>query len=155
MVNDLHRIVADALPDRNPDETREWVDALKAVVTNGGEERAKFIVRKLLAASSELGIDVRTLPLSDYVNTIPADQEPDYPGDAEIEERIRHHLRWNAAAIVQRAQRPGVGVGGHIATYQSTCHMYEVGFNHYFRGKDHPGGGDHLYMQGHQARKQT
>ncbi len=149
MVNDLHRIVADALPDRNPEETREWVDALKAVVTNGGEERAKYIVRKLLAASSELGIDVRTLPLSDYVNTIPADQEPDYPGDMEIEERIRHHLRWNAAAIVQRGQRPGLGVGGHIATYQSTCHLYEVGFNHYFRGKDHPGGGDHIYMQGH------
>ena len=77
------------------------------------------------------------------------EQEPWFPGDEEVERRFRAYLRWNAAMIVHRAQRPGIGVGGHISTYASAATLYEVGFNHFFRGKDHPGGGDQVFFQGH------
>src|SRR5947208_9117857 len=80
---------------------------------------------------------------------MPTDREPWFPGDEETERRYRAWIRWNAATMVHRAQRPGVGVGGHISTYASAASLYEVGFNWFFRGKDHPGGGDHVYIQGH------
>ncbi len=89
------------------------------------------------------------LTSTDYVNTIPTENEPWFPGDEEVERRYRAWIRWNAAIMVHRAQRPGVGVGGHISTYASSAALYEVGFNHFFRGKDHPGGGDHIFIQGH------
>ena len=86
---------------------------------------------------------------TDYINTIPPEREPWFPGDEHIERRIRAYIRWNAAIMVHRAQRPGIGVGGHISTYASSASLYEVGFNHFFRGKDHPGGGDQIFFQGH------
>ena len=86
---------------------------------------------------------------TDYINTIPPEREPWFPGDEETERRIRAFLRWNAAVMVSSANRKGLEVGGHIATYQSSASLYEVGFNHFFRGKDHPGGGDQVYIQGH------
>ena len=86
---------------------------------------------------------------TDYINTIPPEREPWFPGDEEIERRIRAFIRWNAAVMVSSANRKGLEVGGHIATYQSAASLYEVGFNHFFRGKDHPGGGDQIYIQGH------
>ena len=86
---------------------------------------------------------------TDYINTIPPEREPWFPGDEEIERRIRAFIRWNAAVMVSSANRKGLEVGGHIATYQSSASLYEVGFNHFFRGKDHPGGGDQIYIQGH------
>ena len=92
---------------------------------------------------------VPSLTTTDYVNTISPEQEPWFPGDEEVERRFRAYLRWNAAMIVHRAQRPGIGVGGHISTYASAATLYEVGFNHFFRGKDHPGGGDQVFFQGH------
>ena len=94
-------------------------------------------------------VAVPSLFSTDYVNTIPTEQEPWFPGDEDTERRYRAWIRWNAATMVHRAQRPGVGVGGHISTYASAASLYEVGFNHFFRGKDHPGGGDHVYIQGH------
>ena len=91
----------------------------------------------------------RALRSTDYINTIPPEREPWFPGDEAVERRIRAYIRWNAAIMVHRAQRPGIGVGGHISTYASSASLYEVGFNHFFRGKDHPGGGDQIYFQGH------
>ena len=92
---------------------------------------------------------IPALTTTDYINTIPTESEPFFPGDEEIERRYRGWIRWNAAIMVHRAQRPGIGVGGHISTYASSASLYEVGFNHFWRGKDHPGGGDQVFFQGH------
>ena len=100
-------------------------------------------------AAREKQVGVPALRSTDYINTIPPEREPWFPGDEEIERRIRAFIRWNAAVMVSSANRKGLEVGGHIATYQSSASLYEVGFNHFFRGKDHPGGGDQLYIQGH------
>ncbi len=86
---------------------------------------------------------------TDYINTIATEEEAAFPGDEAIERRYRRWIRWNAAMMVHRAQRPGIGVGGHISTYASSASLYEVGYNHFFRGKNHPGGGDHIFFQGH------
>ena len=104
---------------------------------------------KLLQRAREMQVGVPTLTATDYINTIPPEAEPWFPGDEEVERRYRAWLRWNAAVMVHRAQRPGIGVGGHISTYASAATLYEVGFNHFFRGPDHPGGGDQIYIQGH------
>ena len=88
---------------------------------------------------------------TDYINTIPPEREPWFPGDEHVERRIRAYIRWNAAVMVSRANRPGMGVGGHIATYASAASLYEVGFNHFFRGKDHGESGDQVFFQGHAA----
>jgi pyruvate dehydrogenase E1 component len=104
---------------------------------------------KLLQRAHEKQIGLSSLRNTDYINTISPEHEPDFPGDEAIERRIRTYIRWNAAMLVHRAQRPGVGVGGHISTYASSASLYEVGFNHFFRGMDHPGGGDQIFFQGH------
>jgi pyruvate dehydrogenase E1 component len=103
----------------------------------------------LLKRSKELHLGVPMVPTTDYLNTIATDNEPEFPGDEEIERRYRRWIRWNAAITVHRAQRPGISVGGHISTYASSAALYEVGHNHFFRGADHPGGGDHIFYQGH------
>ena len=137
------------LPDIDPDETAEWIESFDAMLEGQGEQRARYIMLQLLQRARERRVSVPSLYSTDYVNTIPTDQEPWFPGDEETERRYRAWIRWNAAAMVHRAQRPGVGVGGHISTYASAASLYEVGFNWFFRGKDHPGGGDHVYIQGH------
>ena len=104
---------------------------------------------RLLERAREKQVGVPALRSTDYINTIPPEREPWFPGDEDIERRIRAFIRWNAAVMVSDANRPGLEVGGHIATYQSAASLYEVGFNHFFRGKDHPGGGDQIYIQGH------
>ena len=103
----------------------------------------------LLQRAREKQVGVPGLRSTDYINTIPPESEPWFPGDEHVERRIRAYIRWNAAIMVHRAQRPGVGVGGHISTYASSASLYEVGFNHFFRGKDHAGGGDQIFFQGH------
>ena len=103
----------------------------------------------LLQRANEKNIGVSGLRTTDYINTIPPALEPTFPGDEALERRIRAFIRWNAAIMVHRAQRPGVGVGGHISTYASSASLYEVGFNHFFRGKEHAGGGDQIFFQGH------
>lgn len=137
------------LPETDSEETLEWLDSLDAVIDNGGRHRARYVMLKLLERARERQIGVPSLTGTDYVNTIPADSEPMFPGDEDLERGIRRLLRWNAAIMVHRAQRPGIGVGGHIASFASSATLYEVGFNHFFRGKDHPGGGDQIYFQGH------
>ncbi|MBU6264696.1 MAG: pyruvate dehydrogenase (acetyl-transferring), homodimeric type, partial [Actinomycetales bacterium] len=103
----------------------------------------------LLRRSKELHLGVPMVPTTDYLNTIAPENEPAFPGDEETERRYRAWIRWNAAMLVHRAQRPGIGVGGHISSYASSSSLYEVGFNHFFRGQDHPGGGDQIFVQGH------
>src|SRR5438045_4354050 len=137
------------LPDIDPAETREWVDSLDSVVDQRGRPRARFLLARLMARARELQVGVPAMVSSDYINTIPPEQEPWFPGDEHIERRIRAYIRWNAAMLVHRAQRPGIGVGGHISTYASSASLYEVGMNHFFRGKNHSGGGDQIFFQGH------
>jgi pyruvate dehydrogenase E1 component len=137
------------LPDTDPDETGEWIESLDGLIEKGGRNRARYVMLRLLDRAREKQIGVPSLTATDYVNTIPKSIEPTYPGDEGLERGYRRLLRWNAAMMVHRAQRPGVGVGGHISTYASSATLYEVGFNHFFRGKDHPGGGDQVFFQGH------
>src|SRR6202047_1479430 len=96
-------------------------------------------------------VGVPGLRSTDFINTIPPEREPWFPGDEHVERRIRAYIRWNAAVMVSRANRPGMGVGGHIATYASAASLYEVGFNHFFRGKDHGESGDQVFFQGHRS----
>src|ERR1700754_3015099 len=137
------------LPDIDPEETTEWVESLDGVIDERGTKRARYVMLRLLERARERQVGVPPLTTTDYINTIPPEREPWFPGDEFVERRIRAYIRWNAAMMVQRAQRPGVGVGGHISTYASSAALYEVGFNHFFRGKDHAGGGDQIYFQGH------
>ncbi|MFV0428447.1 MAG: pyruvate dehydrogenase (acetyl-transferring), homodimeric type [Arachnia sp.] len=137
------------LPDTDPEETAEWLASLDGAIDAGGRNRARYLMLKLLERARERHIGVPSLTSTDYINTIPVEKEPAYPGDENLEREIRRMLRWNAAVTVHRAQRPGVGVGGHISSYASSATLYEVGFNHFFRAKNHPGGGDQVFFQGH------
>jgi pyruvate dehydrogenase E1 component len=139
------------LPDKDPQETAEWIESFDGLVEERGTERAEYIMRQLLQRAGTKSVGVPMVTTTDYVNTIPVDQEPEYPGDEELERRYRNYLRWNAAMIVQRAQREGIGVGGHISSYAGQATLYEVGMNHFFRGQDHPGGGDQIFFQGHSS----
>ncbi|WP_204814910.1 pyruvate dehydrogenase (acetyl-transferring), homodimeric type [Paenarthrobacter ilicis] len=137
------------LPDRDPEETAEWIESLDALIAEQGTERAQFIMRSLLQRAGARSVGVPMVTTTDYVNTIPVDQEAPFPGNEEFERRYRAYMRWNAAVMVHRAQRADIGVGGHISTYAGAATLYEVGFNHFFRGKDHPSGGDQVFFQGH------
>ncbi len=137
------------LPDIDPEETTEWVESLDGVIDERGTKRARYVMLRLLERARERQVGVPPLTTTDYINTITPEREPWFPGDEHVERRIRAYIRWNAAMLVQRAQRPDVGVGGHISTFASAASLYEVGFNHFFRGKDHPGGGDQIFFQGH------
>ena len=141
--------IVDQLVDIDPSETAEWNASFDAALANAGPVRARYLMLSLLKRAQEKNIGISGLRATDYINSIPSDSEPEFPGDEAIERRIRAFNRWNAAMLVHRAQRPGVGVGGHISTYASSASLYEVGFNHFFRGQDHPGGGDQIFFQGH------
>ena len=147
------RVIRDGLaahiPDIDSEETSEWLDSFDEALARGGQQRARYLILRLLERARERNVGVPPLSATDYVNTIPTENEPWFPGDEEIERRYRAFIRWNAAVMVHRAQRPGVGVGGHISTYASSAALYEVGFNHFFRGRDHSGGGDQIFIQGH------
>jgi pyruvate dehydrogenase E1 component len=147
----LHEGMPTQLPDIDPDETADWISSLNQMIESRGRERARYVILRLLERAREKNIGLPALRSTDFINTIPPEREPDFPGDLEIERNIRMMIRWNAAVMVTRANRPGLGVGGHIATYQSAASLYEVGFNHFFRGRQHPGGGDQIYVQGHAA----
>ncbi|MDO5076017.1 pyruvate dehydrogenase (acetyl-transferring), homodimeric type [Corynebacterium sp.] len=141
--------VASYLNDTDPEETREWMESLDGLLTEASPDRARFLMLRLLERATARRVALPPLTSTDYVNTIPTSMEPEFPGDEDLEKRYRRWIRWNAAIMVHRAQRPGIGVGGHISTYASSAPLYEVGFNHFFRGKDHPGGGDQVFFQGH------
>ena len=134
--------------DADPQETREWQDALAGVIDKEGAERAHFLIGQMIQQAREEGVDIPYSATTEYVNSIPVDRQPPYPGNADIEIRIRNYLRWNAMAMVVRANKD-TNVGGHIASYASSAALYDVGFNWFWRGQDHEGGGDLVFFQGH------
>ncbi|MFI6946283.1 pyruvate dehydrogenase (acetyl-transferring), homodimeric type [Streptomyces sp. NPDC050422] len=137
----------DQLPDRDPEETAEWAASLDAVTKAAGPHRAAYLMRRSLQHAEGAGLALPKLLETDYVNSIPTAAEPAFDGDLAMESRITAWNRWNAAAMVTRGSR--FGVGGHIATFASAAWLYETGFNHFFRGKEGDGSGDQLYIQGH------
>ncbi len=139
------------LPDTDPTETREWLDSLDAVVDARGKTRARFLLSRLLDQANSAGVSFPATVSTPYVNTIPREFEPWFPGDEHIERRIRAFVRWNAAVMVVKANKKADGIGGHLSTFASSASLYEIGFNHFFRGRDAEGLGDHVYFQGHAA----
>jgi pyruvate dehydrogenase E1 component len=137
------------LPDIDPGETAEWLDSFDAVIDQHGRSRARFLLMKLLERAQAKQVDFPATVSTPYVNTIPPEQEPWFPGDEYLERRIRAYIRWNAAVMVSRANHRSEGIGGHLATYASSASLYEVGFNHFFRGKSDGGFGDLVFFQGH------
>ncbi|MDX1764549.1 MAG: pyruvate dehydrogenase (acetyl-transferring), homodimeric type, partial [bacterium] len=129
--------------------TGDWIDSLEDVVALSGKERARDLLRDLQIYAQHRGIELPVTSQTPYVNTILPDQESPFPGDRAIERRIKSLARWNAMAMVVRANRENDGIGGHISTYASIATLYEIGFNHFFHGPDHESGGDLVYFQGH------
>ena len=138
------------LPDADPTETQEWLDSLDDLVRAQGKERATFLLRRLLKRARQLEVGLPGLVQSRYINTISPEMEPPFPGDEDMELHIRRIVRWNAAVMVLRANKHHAGLGGHLSTYASAASLYEVGFNHFFRGNEH-GSGDQVFYQGHAA----
>jgi pyruvate dehydrogenase E1 component len=139
---------AEELAELERVELREWLDSLDYVLEAEGPDRARRILHKLRIRAEKAGVKIPYAAVTPYINTIPVEAEPPYPGSREIERRIKSLVRWNALAMVVRANRLSPGIGGHISTYASTATLYEVGFNHFFRGKDHEDP-DFIYFQGH------
>jgi len=139
------------LPDRDADETADWIGSLDSVIENEGRARAQFILYRVLKRARQQNLGLPPLTATRYINTISPEQEPVFPGDEEMEHRIRRMIRWNAVAMVLRANNRAPGIGGHLATYASAATLYEVGFNHFFHGKDADGRGDQVFFQGHAA----
>jgi pyruvate dehydrogenase E1 component len=137
--------------DVDPVETREWLESLRAVIEHGGPERAHYLLEQLVDFTRRSGGHLPYDATTAYINTIPPSQSAKLPGDYEIERRIRALTRWNALAMVLRAGKRGGELGGHIASFASAASLYDVGFNHFFRGPDHEGGGDLIYIQGHSS----
>ena len=137
------------LPDTDPAETAEWLDALDAVVNTSGAARAEYLLAHLRSRAQARGLDVAPGVTTPYINSIPTSAEPWFPGDVAVEKRIRALVRWNAVAMVVRANREVPGIGGHLSTFASTAALYEVGMNWFFRGKGDGLPGDAVYFQGH------
>ncbi len=135
--------------DDDPQETQEWLDSLEYVLDAKGTERAGYLFERLRDRLGAHGAPVSAPFNTPYVNTIPPSEQPPYPGNLEIERRIRSFIRWNAMAMVVKANKQRPGIGGHISTYASAATLYEVAFNHFLHGKDAPQGGDQVYFQGH------
>src|SRR5918999_1886981 len=134
------------LPDIDPVETQEWIDSLDAVVDGAGRERARFILYRLLKRARQLQVGLPSLTQTRYINTISPEQEPYFTGEEAMELRIRRMIRWNALAMVLRANTKFEGIGGHLSTYASAASLYEVGFNHFFKGSGDGAGGDQIYF---------
>jgi pyruvate dehydrogenase E1 component len=138
-----------AAADVDPIETREWLDALESVLQTAGPERVRHLLTQLKFQANRRGIHIPFTANTPYVNTIPPHRQPLFPGNREMERRIKSFVRWNAMAMVVRANAADGTLGGHISTFASSATLYEIGFNHFFRGPEHPCGGDLVYFQGH------
>ncbi len=147
--------VSHQLPDVDPVETNEWLDAFDDIVDVRGRNRARYLLMRLLERARQKYVDFPATVSTPYVNTIPSDDEPEFPGDEYLERRIRAFIRWNAAVMVVRANIRSEAIGGHLSTYASSAALYEVGFNHFFRGKDDGFAGDQVYFQGTRRRAST
>ena len=139
------------LPDVDPGETQEWLDSLDSVVNVHGPSRARYLLARLLERAQRTNVDFPDAVSTPYVNTITSEDQPWFPGDEHLERRIRAFIRWNAAVMVSRANHEAEGIGGHLSTFASSASLYEIGFNHFFHGKDNGVAGDHVYFQGHAA----
>jgi len=137
--------------DSDPEETREWLEALKAAVASGGRERGLFLLTQLEQQAQQLGVVAHVMPYSAYQNTVPLAEQAVHPGDVALEERLTAIMRWNALAMVVRANKAYGELGGHVATYASAAEIFETGLNHFFRGPESPGGGDLVFFQPHSA----
>jgi len=135
--------------DADPVETREWRESVRSVVSRSGGERARYLIEQAAEEAFLAGAPGHASCNTPYLNTIPLDRQPAYPGDMAMEERIASMVRWNAMAMVVKANEADGTVGGHISTFASSATLYEVGFNHFFKGPDHPDGPDFVYFQGH------
>lgn len=136
--------------DIDPLETREWLEALEAIMTIEGRSRAHYLIDSLTDFDATRNGDFYGRVTTPYVNTIDKERQPAYPGNLDIEQRLNAYIRWNAMVMVLRAGKHS-NVGGHIATYQSAAVLYDVGFSHFFRGRTGTFGGDMIYIQGHSA----
>ncbi|MEW6701958.1 MAG: pyruvate dehydrogenase (acetyl-transferring), homodimeric type, partial [Bacteroidota bacterium] len=132
-------------------EVREWLESLEYVLQSGGPEKVRALLHDLDTYAHQAGVDLPFTANTPYINTIPKEKQPSFPGGREIERRIKSLIRWNAMAMVVRANKEEPGIGGHISTYASAATLYEIGFNHFFRGKDGNSEGDIIYFQGHAA----
>ena len=137
--------------DIDPIETQEWLDSLSAVIGKDGSDRAHYLLKKLIDATYKEGFHKPLTRVTPYINTIPVESEVKSPGDQNIERRIRSLVRWNAAAMVVKANKKNPELGGHIGTFASSATLYDVGMNHFWRGKNNKFGGDLIYFQGHSA----
>ncbi|MGF1579448.1 MAG: pyruvate dehydrogenase (acetyl-transferring), homodimeric type [Gemmataceae bacterium] len=142
---------ADPNGDVDVAETREWLESLNAVLQTSGRSRASFLLHELEQQAVRRGVQLPFTATTPYINTIPAENQAPFPGSREVERRIKSLVRWNAMAMVVRGNKKTPGLGGHISTFASAATLYEVGFNHFFRGPKAPGGGDSVYFQGHAA----
>ena len=134
--------------DADPQETREWIEALDGVIAREGPDRAHFLIEKVIGQAREAGIGLPYSANTEYINTIPVDQQPRYPGDGDMEIKIHSYIRWNAMAMVVRANK-NTNVGGHIASFASAAALYDVGFSHFWKSIEHETGGDLIFFQGH------
>src|SRR4249919_693522 len=132
-------------------ETREWLESLDYVLQHGGVARAAQLLRQLDAHARQTGARIPFTANTPYTNTIPADQQPPFPGNQKLERRIKSLVRWNALSMVVRANKLSDGIGGHISSFASAATLYEIGFNHFFRGKGAGHDGDVIFFQGHAA----
>ena len=137
--------------DIDPAETKEWLESLTAVLNNDGKERAQFLIKQLIEHSYKEGSDLVLSRNTPYINTIPPDEEVKSSGDQNLERKIRSLIRWNAAAMVVRANKKNPELGGHIGTFASAATLYDIGMNHFWRAKNNKFGGDLIYFQGHSA----
>jgi pyruvate dehydrogenase E1 component len=139
------------IPDTDPGETSEWLDSLDTVIDSDGQRRARFLLTKMISHARARNVEVPASVSTPYINTIPPEHEAWFPGDEQLEQRIRRFIRWNAAIMVIKANRNAEGIGGHLSTFASSAMLYEVGFNHFFKGSEDGLPGDHVYFQGHAA----
>ncbi|MDQ2872603.1 MAG: pyruvate dehydrogenase (acetyl-transferring), homodimeric type [Candidatus Eremiobacteraeota bacterium] len=138
-------------PQADPQETREWVDAIDGVIRHEGPARAQQLIEQLVESAQRQGAHVSLGFTTPYINTIPPNEQPQLPGNDELETRIRHYIRWNSMAMVVRANKESSELGGHVASFASSATLYDVGFNHFFRAPSDASGGDLVFMQGHSA----
>src|ERR1700694_2316230 len=140
----------DMNPDVDPQETQEWLDAIDGVLEREGPDRAQFLIGQVIDKARRSGAYVPFSANTAYINTIPVDKQPKMPGDQTIEEKIRNYARWNAMAMVLRANKD-TNVGGHIASYASAATLYDVGYNHFWHAPSKDHGGDLVFVQGHSS----
>ena len=141
--------MANVYKDADPQETREWIESIEDALEEHGSERTRFLLEKLIDYAQAKGARLPFNTNTPFINTIHPDKQPEFPGDRDLERRIKSLVRWNAMAMVVRANNETHGIGGHISTYASAANLYEMGYNHFFKGPDHPNGADLVFFQGH------